>query len=221
MWRVAILVAVIGCGRTELDIDVHVSPSSIQFQVGELGSDCRCSDDLGPLGTCTVITDSISCTCRSLPGSCLLRVRVLRDGTAIAELNDRLHRGGLLVELRAGDELAFEGCGGSATVPLDLDDALPAPVIAAQTTADTIGLSWTSDPPAESTLVTVAAGLGASVCHEVGGSGQRSLSRANQTGTIGVTIQPFAGVRTYDTTLGAVRVWRGVAESLFVPPDGG
>jgi hypothetical protein len=217
-WLV-ISVALMACSP-ELDIDVYVSLSNVSIQVGELDNACTCSNDLAGLGTCTGMGDLIMCTCQSPPGSCLDRVAVVRDGTTVSVLADnRTRRRGTLVDVRAGDSLEFEGCGGSASVPLDIDDMLPVPTIEAQASADTIDIAWTSDPPAETTIVSVLDGLAAGACHDVGGSGQRSFPYPSQSATLGVTIQPLAQVRTHVTALGTIRVWRGASDWVAVHVD--
>ena len=113
--------------------------------------------------------------------------------------------------LVAGDTLEVVGCGGVAIIPLDVPQP-PAPTVAAYVVGEALIVSWNTQPPGATTLVSVNDGFVRRPCHRLGGEGSTSVPLSEIFDSAYINVHAFAPVKTYDTTLGVAHVWRGGRE---------
>jgi len=234
---VTLVMVVMGCGGSSsatdaspdavplsrLAIDVRLTPSVAVIYIQDLDRNCDCTIGNWPApGECEGDNDGIFCSCDApgtgegydFPGSCLASIRLERDGVVLAETtyqdslpqwflqSDEFYSG-------PGLEMVFDGCGGSARVPLPASAPPVTTVERVATTSQHIWYDWADPRDANDSFLHHGNGLGGAYCHEF------------TPGTTVVAVPavfPRDGLYTtfaalipedHDTQLGPVHVWTG------------
>lgn len=207
-----------GCDVTSLVVDVRRTDDSITIVAEEPDRPCRCSFGFTPPGSCRSGSDILECDCEPWPADCLDRVTIFEGGDVLDSTGWRegSTSGASLVAERTGDiELAISGCGGEARIPIP-QEPRPRPAIQSSDVdgePDQRIVTWTSDLPAASQLISLTDGYVGVTCHESGGSGARQVTVESEQVYFHVTA--LAPVVEHDTELGPIRVWSGNSDVLM------
>lgn len=209
---VVLLVSACDGAKASLVVDVRRSDDAVTILADEPERSCRCSFGFPQPGSCRSGSDALECDCEPWPAGCLDSVRILEAGEVVGATRWREESSSgasLLAELVEDIELEITGCGGEARIPIP-QAPRPHPTIAesdVEAEPNARLLSWTSDIPAATQLVSLSDGYVGETCHETGDSGTRQVEIGSEDVQFRVT--PLAAVVEHETELGTIRVWSG------------
>jgi hypothetical protein len=217
----ALLPAACDGAITSLVVDVRRSDDAITILADEPERACECSFGFPSPGSCRASSDALECACDPWPADCLESVAIREGDDVVASTRwrEESSTGASLLAEQTGDvELEIRGCGGEARIPIP-QEPRPHPTIEATAVEGEPNaqlLTWTSDIPAATQLISLGDGYVGETCHESGDSGTRQVEADSE--DVHFRVTALAPVVEHEVAFGTIRVWSGNSALFTLSP---